>query len=108
MESVYKKTDLLYNHYVYTVDRRDILQAQDLNEDLLDIEEGYEFLLFANTFLDLYVPDHNVDDLHAIEYIIVNNLPPYVRIKKDIAIWLAKNLHYISFAKRANHYTKVK
>jgi hypothetical protein len=106
METVYKKEDLHFDHYVFTVDRRDMLQAKDLNEDLLDIEEGYELLLFVNTFLDLYVPDHTINDLHAVEYIFANNLPPYLRVKKDIAIWLAKNLHYLDFAKHANVFYK--
>lgn len=100
MNKAYIKEDLQYNHYAWNVDRRDDPAGLDLDAAELDLLQGYEVLLFANTFLTLYLPDNTVDDLHGLENVFVQHLPPYITTKKDIALWIAKNLSLLQIFKK--------
>jgi hypothetical protein len=104
MALTYQAKDLLYNHYTWKTDRREEPGAGDLDTSLLDPLEGFEVLLFATTFLDLYLPEHTVDDLHSLEFIFLHHLPPYLRAKNHIAVWLAKRSYFIQFTKNIKLY----
>ena len=100
----YTQEDLLLKHYVWTIDNRGEAAGSDLGTETLDAMEGYEVLLFANTFLDAYMPDNTVEDLHSLEHIFLNHLPPYMSAKHDIARWLARNAYFITFTKNSKMY----
>ena len=100
MNTAYTKTDLRLRHYMWNIDRREVSTAYDLDNDPLNTLEGYEVLIFANTFLDLYLPDHNVLDLNGLEDVLANHLPSYLTTRRDIASWLGKNLYFIKYSSR--------
>jgi hypothetical protein len=107
MHISYTAHDLYYDHYLWTVDRRGQPGSLDLDTTPLDVWQGNEVVLFANTFLNLYVPGHTVEHLYGLEYMIARLLPPYVRSKSDIAIWLARNLKMLEVARRTKIYISI-
>jgi hypothetical protein len=100
----YIKEDLLFNHYLWTVDRTGETGAADLNTMPLELAEGNEILSFANTFLDIYMPDHTIDDLHSLEVVLLHYLPQYVKAKNDVAAWLANKAYFLNFTKNVKLY----
>lgn len=91
MRVKYQKDDLWLKHYTWTVDNRDDLSALDIGTELLDVLQGYEVLLFANTFLDMYFPEHTKNDLHFVEIAIAEHLPLNCRAKNDVSAWLGRH-----------------
>ena len=100
----YIKEDLFFNHYVWNIDRRDEIDAADLNNMPLNHAEGYEFLLFANSFLDIYLPHNTIEDLYSLEFVLLHHLPPYIKAKSNVATWLASNTYFLTFTKNMQLY----
>jgi hypothetical protein len=90
MELNYNKSDLKLKHYTWTVDNRDNPAAHDLGTEIMDTGQGYEVLLFANTFLELYRPRHTIIDLRIVEIAIARHLPYTGMSKSEVAVWFGK------------------
>jgi len=97
MKLEYTQADLRFKHYRFSVDNRNNPEAHDLDLEVLDLMQGYEVLIFANTFLNLFLPDHSVADLHNLEGVFLSMLPRNITTKRDIAAWLARHIYYIRF-----------
>jgi hypothetical protein len=89
----YTRSELCLRHYLWTIDRRKDNEAHDLDAQVLDILQGNEVLMFANTFLNRYLPGHTIQNLHNLEYALVTHLPNYLVTKRQIAEWLTENDH---------------
>lgn len=101
MKTDYTKADMALQHYSWDIDRRDEPAGADLDTSALDRAQGYEVLLFANTFLNLYVPGHDRHDLQLVEHILMNEIPFSVSTKNTVAIWIAA--HWRRLAARRDH-----
>lgn len=101
----YSDIDLRMKHYAWDVDRRGQPGCHDLNLDELDVLQGYEVLLYANSFLNLYVPDHTTDDLQVVEYMLFHFLPVNLRAKSEIATWMARRIRQFNFVKKTLPFT---
>jgi len=91
----YTKTQLYFKHYLWSVDRREDIDTHDLDTQPLDVLQGFEVLIFANTFLNLYLPDHTITDLHNLEVALMGTEPHYMKSKKDIATYLARHIYLV-------------
>ena len=107
MNIEYTKAELSMKHYLWSSDRREDADAYDLDTMPLDILQGYEVLIFANTFLNLYLPHHTIKDLHHLEHALIEHLPHYVKAKRDVAAWLGKHLYFVRSGKTADIYTRI-
>ena len=95
MKLDYTRGNLYFRHYLWTNDERENNDAYDLDMQPLDVLQGYEVLIFANTFLNLYLPDHTVTDLHHLEYALRDAVPYYLKSKHEISAHLAKHMYLV-------------
>ena len=103
MEINYSRSEMCLRHYLWGVDRRKQTDANELDAQVLDIRQGNEVLMFANAFLNRYLPGHTVQNLHNLEHALVNHLPNYLVTKRQIAEWLTENDHlFISDSRLQN------
>ena len=85
----FDKDLLLFDDYFWDIDRRYARGCHDIGNEPLIFNQGYEVLLFAITFLELYQPCYTLGDLQAVEYLIRFKVPRYITAKNSVAFWIA-------------------
>jgi hypothetical protein len=88
----FAKKDMLYeNQYTWKRDGGDGPYIGKIDRDRLDRDEGYEVIDFANSYLTKNLIFATVNDLHKLERLLKNILPPSVVMKNEIINFLEKN-----------------
>jgi len=98
---VYTKDDLQLQHYHW--DLPEVLDTNVLDSTPLDVLNGHEMLAFSTLFLECYIPGHTKEDLNAVEFVIVDHLPKYIKAKNDIAFWIARHMNFFKWLKRSSY-----
>ena len=86
--SKFDKTALKYQ-YTWPV-KKTILSPTFLDDDLIDVTNGYDVLNFINRF---FVVHNLISDTSftRLEYLIRHHLPININSRKDITAWIKKN-----------------
>ena len=88
----FKKAEMLYeNDYSWKRDKGDGPETDYRDRNKLDRDEGYEVLDFANSYFNKNVLFATKTDLHKLEKLLRNSLPPSVVLKSEIIDFLKKN-----------------